>query len=285
MLTFEVIVVSSVSIKGNFEHYNDDSNFKEYVKEVELVQDWDKCTEYPWIKFFSKAANGMVDGFLKEGKRIISTPQASISCSKNALENEFEDFTIKRHLKKATVVFKDFLKKPLEEISKNSEEALIGITEALNFSYFQKPLKFILRDSLIICAILVLMVLLIMKMRKNKNSILTTFVTVFILLIPIKFCLRIHERGNKLKKKCDPENNIDHKNPILAFTTPRRNQTDCIVDLEPISTKSLLKRNNKSSEKKNVIFIGQTNNRTQIITDDESDTSNFLLINKIIKFF
>jgi hypothetical protein len=80
------------TVKSEFNHCN--NKFCEEIEEIEVVQYFDKCTEYPYVKFISKHLGKMMDGFLNQKGDLITEPQVEIPCNRKVKPDNYRDFSI-----------------------------------------------------------------------------------------------------------------------------------------------------------------------------------------------
>ena len=147
---------SGTKIKGLYDHCT--KEFCEIINEVELVTYFEKCTKLPIVKFFSHnlkkivpAVLDLVDG----AKKLFTNPQEEINCERKTY-NRYKDFDIIREGKTASVIFNEN-----PEIENSNDDVNL-----INPGYFERPVKFIIKDFVIIVACLIIIVIVLIKLIK-----------------------------------------------------------------------------------------------------------------------
>jgi hypothetical protein len=109
---FTIEVVSGIKVKGNFpfcgKKTGEDRSNCPIIKEIDVVESFDKCTKDPFV-IFSDLAGDILNGFLKTdgSEELYQEAVESNSCSKEKVVNKFSDFTITRILNNAFVKFEE----------------------------------------------------------------------------------------------------------------------------------------------------------------------------------
>jgi hypothetical protein len=140
------------TVNGKFNHCN--NKFCEEVEEIEVVQYFDKCTEYPYVKFFSKHLGKTMDGFLNQIGDLITDPQVEIPCNRKVKLDNYRDFSIEREDHRARVI-ESLIDKKTDEI--------------INVNYFKRPLKNIIKDYICLAFLILILILIIVYRVAFKN--------------------------------------------------------------------------------------------------------------------
>ena len=146
---------SSSIVRGIFEYCTEQAC--EIIREIDVVSKYEKCTKLPIVKFFSKNANKVLPAvldFVGGVGKLITGPQEEISCQKR-MENNYKNFDIIREDNIANVIFHE--DNPI-------------IDNLINIGYFNKPIQLILRDFVVILAIVIIIAGIIAQVLKFKGK-------------------------------------------------------------------------------------------------------------------
>jgi hypothetical protein len=199
---------SGTKISGYFDHCT--KEFCEIIKEIELVKNFEKCTKLPIVKFFSlnlkKVVPAVVD-FVDGVGKLITSPQEEVICERK-IKNQYKNFDIIREDKTADVVFHE---------TSNIENGQ-NFVDLINTNYFDKPMKYIVKDILIIVSCIVIFVIILMK-------IINCIVKAEVGGKSLKCCLcflgiimaRLIAKKNKNKEVKDEEINLGMANTKKKF--------------------------------------------------------------------
>ncbi len=168
LLRFSIFVVMKtifygIKVPGNFE-YCPTKDFCEIIKEIDVVETFNTCTKFQFVNFFSKDANKIIRGFADPSdsgsgvKQLVTQAQETIPCDLNKIkEDAFDGFNIVRVLNKARVDTKK------NESDSKSTDKMFLIVE----NYFSKPLKYIIRDILLLVVIFVVFSYIIKEIKTS----------------------------------------------------------------------------------------------------------------------
>ena len=108
LLVFSILQTGfGIKVPGNFK-YCPTKDFCEMIKEIDVVEVFSSCTQNPFIKFFSKAANTVLRGFVDKTNELITKAQEIIPCDINQIRHDkFDGFNIIRESNRATVTLND----------------------------------------------------------------------------------------------------------------------------------------------------------------------------------
>ena len=84
---------STATVKGRFNYCSKDGC--EEIDEIEVVQLFDTCTDYPFVKFLSKTLNKMCSGFINQLGDLVTEAQPSVVCDRNIKINKYDPITTK----------------------------------------------------------------------------------------------------------------------------------------------------------------------------------------------
>ena len=255
LLRFSIFVVMKtifygIKVPGNFE-YCPTKDFCEIIKEIDVVETFNTCTKFPFVKFFSKAANKILRGFADPSesgsgvKQLVTQAQETIPCDLNKIkEDAFDGFNIVRVLNKARVDMKK------NESDSKSTDKMFLIVE----NYFSKPLKYIIRDILLLVVIFVVFSYIIKKLKLHKFNYCS-------LLTSLCLCISI------ISKLISKHKNKKSKNEDGPCSS---NDKHCEIKL-PNSEKSKINLNRNQ--------INAQKESSDLIADDEDD-SNYINLNR-----
>ena len=88
LLVFSILQTGfGIKVPGNFK-YCPTKDFCEMIKEIDVVEVFSSCTQNPFIKFFSKAANTVLRGFVDKTNELITKAQEIIPCDINQIRHD-----------------------------------------------------------------------------------------------------------------------------------------------------------------------------------------------------
>ena len=254
MLIFKLVIAfvilslrSTATVKGKFNYCNKDGC--EEIDEIEVVQLFDTCTDYPFVKFLSKTLNKMCSGFINQLGDLVTEAQPSVVCDRNIKINKYDGFTIQREKNRAKVTYPNLESKISEEI----------VQEIFNRKYFKRPIGEILKDFYLIGISIIISFIIIFVIWKYKQILRKK-------LFKVCSCLTPHWLS-KLIKNC--QKNINHEGII-----PHDNIDEILVEktlVFPSKKKEpkILIRDKSQIEEKKIKSNSHGKIQSEIFTDDE----------------
>jgi hypothetical protein len=197
-LLINVSLCSDTKIKGFFDHCTKD--FCEIINEIELVKNFEKCTKLPFVKFFSHNLKKIVPAVLdmvNGAGKLFTNPQEEINCERKSY-NKYQNFDIIREEKTANVIFHE---NPDYENGKND-------VNLINPGYFERPVKFLIKDFVIIAACVIIIVIVLIRILKCVVKAKISGKSIKCCVCILGFILARLIAKNKSVKDIDEEKNV-----------------------------------------------------------------------------
>jgi hypothetical protein len=253
--------IDLTSIRGKFNYWNQEN--LEEIDQIEVVQFFDTCTEYPLVKFLSKTLKKSVLGFINKLGDLITEPQTSVVCDRNIKVDNYEGFTIQREMNRAKVIFPKIENKIAEEL----------VEEIFNKKYFNKPMGEIIKDFYMFGITAIIIIIFIFLICKYSQFLKKYIFKCFFCCTPHWLSKLIKNfQNNKKIEEMELQDNIDEiivDKTFLAVLPKKKEPKTITIDKEKY--KSYLDEKGLKS------FYVQKNekNQTDLLTDDE-DSIDFL---------